>query len=319
MKLIVPKYYQNFKCRGGECSDNCCIGWEIDIDERTREKYFALPGSLGERIRENTVTEGSVCHFVLSGERCPFLNSDNLCDIITQKGEGYLSDICREHPRYYTTLGDCIFGGVGMCCEAAAELILTEKEPHEYITLDTDGEREECDGELLQIYLDLREEILKIFGRKTQSIVYTKEDLQKAVAIVQARADGEPEISCELREFSHEELVEIVENLELMTDELPTLLKKCGAEKEAELNNENINKYLHNILLYFLERYMPEAVCDGDFSGKFNIALFSLCVLATLFGAEENLTLERAVYLSKLYSKEVEYNEENIEKISCIS
>lgn len=318
MKLIVPKYYQNFKCLGGECSDNCCIGWEIDIDERTREKYFALSTSLGERIRKSTVTEEGVCHFVLCGERCPFLNSKNLCDIIIEKGEDYLSDICREHPRYYTTLGERIFGGVGMCCEAAAELILTSTETGEYITLYTDGEREECDGELLQIYLDLREEISKIFREKTKSIVYTKEALKKAVAIAQARADGEPETSCKLREFSHEELVEIVENLELMTDELPTLLKKCAAEKETESDNENINKYLHNVLLYFLERYMPSAVCDGDFLGKFNIALFSLCVLGALFCAEESLTLERAVYLSKLYSKEVEYNEENIEKISCI-
>ncbi len=319
MKLIVPKYYQNFKCLGGECSDNCCIGWEIDIDERTREKYFELRGSLGERIRKNTVTEEGVCHFVLCDERCPFLNSENLCDIIIEKGEGYLSDICREHPRYYTTLGESIFGGVGMCCEAAAELVLTSSEPCEYITLDTDGEREECDGELLQIYLDLREEISKIFERKTQSIVYAKEALQKAVAIAQARADGEPDSPCQAREFSREELVESVENLELMSGELPELLRDCGREKEATLNCQNINKYLHNILLYFLERYMPKAVCDGDFSGKLNVALFSLSVLEELFRAEKNLTLERAVYLSKLYSKEVEYNEENVEKISYIS
>lgn len=319
MKLIVPKYYQNFKCLGGECSDNCCIGWEIDIDERTREKYFGLHTSLGERIRKSTVTEDGVCHFVLCGERCPFLNSKNLCDIIIEKGEDYLSDICREHPRYYTTLGDNVFGGVGMCCEAAAELILTSTETGEYITLDTDGEREDCDGELLQIYLDLREEIAKIFERETQSIVYAKEALQKSVAIAQARADGETEIPCKLRELSHKELVETVENLELMSEELPALLRDCVNKKPAEADVENINKYLHNILLYFLERYMPGAVCDGDFLGKLNIALFSISVLETLFGAEENLTLERAVYLAKLYSKEVEYNEENVEKISYIS
>lgn len=319
MKLIVPKYYQNFKCLGGECSDNCCIGWEIDIDERTREKYFGLHTSLGERIRKSTVTEDGVCHFVLCGERCPFLNSKNLCDIIIEKGEDYLSDICREHPRYYTTLGDNVFGGVGMCCEAAAELILTSTETGEYITLDTDGEREDCDGELLQIYLDLREEIAKIFERETQSIVYAKEALQKSVAIAQARADGEAEIPCKLRELSHKELVETVENLELMSEELPALLRDCVNKKPAEADVENINKYLHNILLYFLERYMPGAVCDGDFLGKLNIALFSISVLETLFGAEENLTLERAVYLAKLYSKEVEYNEENVEKISYIS
>ena len=112
MKLIVPEYFKAFRCKGGSCSDNCCIGWEIDIDEKTEEKYSALKTPLGERIKKNTVKENGVCHFVLSGERCPFLNSQNLCDIIIEKGENYLCDICREHPRYYLTLGERVFSSV---------------------------------------------------------------------------------------------------------------------------------------------------------------------------------------------------------------
>ena len=32
IKMIYPEYVENFKCIGGECEDNCCIGWDIDVD-----------------------------------------------------------------------------------------------------------------------------------------------------------------------------------------------------------------------------------------------------------------------------------------------
>lgn len=318
MKLIVPKYYADFKCVGGSCSDNCCIGWEIDIDGKTKEKYFAFEGPLGDRIRKNTVTEDGICHFVMQGERCPFLNSENLCDIICAMGEEGICEICHEHPRFYTVLGDTVYGGVGLSCEEAARLILTNPEPTVYITLDTVCDDEECDGELYEIFLSLRERIREIFGSKTQSIVYIKNAVSDAVNAAQARADESPEIPCEIRRFDREELMEILKKCELLTDELPTLLKKTSAQKTDEFKNKNTNNYLQNVLLYFLERYLPKAVEDGDFLGKLRFALFSAEVIEALLCAEDDLTLQRAIHLCKLYSKEIEYNEENVLIIESI-
>jgi lysine-N-methylase len=309
MKLVVPRYYADFKCVGGSCSDNCCIGWEIDIDGETREKYFSLDTPLGERIRKNTAIDEGVCHFVMQGERCPFLNSENLCDIICEMGDGALCDICREHPRYYTVLDDTVYGGVGLSCEAAAELILGDSFPHEYTTLETDGESEECDEELYEIFLALRKSVSEIFGDGNQSMVYIKKELSKAVSRAQAKADGMPKTPCEIKDFSRVDLVDIVEKCELLTDELPSLLRSAeGLPKHCE----SINNYLQNLLLYFLDRYLPKAVEDGDFVGKLKLALFSLSAIEHLFCTEKDLTLGRAVYLSKLYSKEIEYNEDNI-------
>ena len=39
MKQLIPHFYPNFACIASRCSDSCCIGWEIDIDERTAERY----------------------------------------------------------------------------------------------------------------------------------------------------------------------------------------------------------------------------------------------------------------------------------------
>jgi lysine-N-methylase len=210
-----------------------------------------------------------------------------------------------------------IFGGVGLCCEEAARLVLTADTP-EYITLEAEGDYEECDGELLEIFLDLREEISKIFDQKEQTLVYIVERAEQAVKKAQSRADAESENPYEIREVSHKTIVEIVENSELLSDELPTLLKKSLCPNLETIKNNIVNNYLQNIFLYFLDRYLPKAVEDGDFLSKFEVAIFSLKAIELLFLGEENLTLDRAVYLTKLYSKEMEYNEDNIAAIEQI-
>ena len=54
MKILKPFYYDNFKCIGGECIDNCCVNnWKIDIDEKTYKKYKKLKGEWGKKINSN--------------------------------------------------------------------------------------------------------------------------------------------------------------------------------------------------------------------------------------------------------------------------
>ena len=33
MDIFAPSYYKKFKCIADKCHHNCCIGWEIDIDD----------------------------------------------------------------------------------------------------------------------------------------------------------------------------------------------------------------------------------------------------------------------------------------------
>ena len=48
---MYPAYYGAFHCTAGACRHNCCIGWEIDIDDKSATRYAALPGAFGERVR----------------------------------------------------------------------------------------------------------------------------------------------------------------------------------------------------------------------------------------------------------------------------
>ncbi|MDD3203473.1 MAG: flagellin lysine-N-methylase, partial [Pygmaiobacter massiliensis] len=129
MKQRIPDYYPDFHCIGSACKDNCCIGWEIDIDPVAWEDYRSQPGAFGERLRAEIDTEGEPHFRLKEDERCPFLNEQNLCDIIPTLGAGHLCQICDRHPRFYTWLSDCTEAGLGLCCEEAARLILTHRTP----------------------------------------------------------------------------------------------------------------------------------------------------------------------------------------------
>lgn len=122
----------DFKCIADKCAHTCCKGWEIDIDDETYEIYLGIAGPFGDKIRSSIATKKNpesgdeFHHFVLSeDERCPFLNERNLCEIILNLGEDYLCDICTEHPRFYKEResGEYVCG-YGLCCEEAARLTL---------------------------------------------------------------------------------------------------------------------------------------------------------------------------------------------------
>ena len=93
MISIYPDYYKEFKCIAGACRHTCCAHWEIDIDEESLARYKrdGIP-----YISE----EGDDPHFELKEDRCPFLNHENLCELILEHGEDYLCQICRDHPRF---------------------------------------------------------------------------------------------------------------------------------------------------------------------------------------------------------------------------
>ena len=53
MILRMPEYCSKFICTADRCTDNCCIGWEIDIDEKSLEYYESVEGDFGEKLKNN--------------------------------------------------------------------------------------------------------------------------------------------------------------------------------------------------------------------------------------------------------------------------
>ena len=312
MKLIVPSYFNLFRCIASECRDSCCVGWDIALDKRTEEKYKALNGALGRRVQKSIYHSDGGAYIEMKDGRCPFLSECGLCDLICEYGEEILSDICREHPRFYTVLGDVAYGGVGLSCEAAARLILTE-ESHTYSEREIGREYEECDEELHALVMSRRSGLIgAILG--ASDLRSGIRALMGQLLALQSEIDGGLTNDFCIQGATYE-LFEAYSELEYMGDKLladigralPMIDKmKLGADGEA---------YLSRIGVYLIDRYLPYAVEDGNAIGVGVLILCSLAALALLFAECDELTLDRAIDISILYSKEIEYCEENVAAI----
>ncbi|NOW91209.1 lysine-N-methylase [Clostridium beijerinckii] len=130
MKTIVPHYYKNFKCIASKCTDTCCAGWEIIIDDETYRNYNKVSGEFGERLRANlTLYEDGEPGFVLQNNNCPFLNKNNLCDIYTELGEKSLCYTCKTYPRLIEEYSNLREMGISLSCTEATRLILQDPKP----------------------------------------------------------------------------------------------------------------------------------------------------------------------------------------------
>ena len=296
MKLIAPSYYKDFSCIADKCKHSCCIGWEIDIDERTDEFYKSVGGELGERLEKNINRSGETVHFKLScGERCPFLNENGLCDIITELGEGALCQICDDHPRYRNFFSDRTEIGLGLCCEAAAELIINRKDKTTFVTLSDDGEDEETDT-ADEIFFSVREKIFSIIQDRRVSVKERVATLLSEFAL--SMPDKRPS-----------EWVDVFLSLEMLDGEWGIMLNKL---KDADaLPDYSDEIACEQILCYFIYRHLADGLFDGRMDERIKFAVLGLDMI-TAIARTCDISLAEA---ARFYSSEIEYSGENVEAL----
>ncbi len=49
MLHVYPPFYKDFHCTASACPDNCCVGWEVVVDDAAAGFYNRLPAPLGGR------------------------------------------------------------------------------------------------------------------------------------------------------------------------------------------------------------------------------------------------------------------------------
>lgn len=294
MKMFAPDYYGDFKCIAGDCRHSCCIGWEIDIDPDTAEYYKSLPGDFGKRLRENINFDDGFSSFRLrENERCPFLNEKGLCDIILGIGEGSLCQICADHPRFRNFFSDRIETGLGLCCEAAAKLILEKKDKTILTEIGDDGENDFLSDEEAEFFR-LRGELFSVIQNRGLSI---KERTEKMLAVGGGR----------LPPKNAAEWASVFEGLERLDEEWTETLAKIknGGEKPFAIDSVAAEQ----LLFYFIFRHLSGALDDGRFGERIAFAVLSLYMVEK--AAEYKGIFEAA----RLYSSEIEYSDENIEAL----
>jgi len=126
-KFIVPDYYDDFKCKGGECRNSCCTGWGIAV---SLKEYFKLLGLECSEILRREIDGGlrlaeerNEEHYAMITPRfdgnCPMRMKNGYCRLQSECGEKALPMICRYYPR-----SPRLTGNAECCCSNSCEKVI---------------------------------------------------------------------------------------------------------------------------------------------------------------------------------------------------
>lgn len=302
MKYYAPHYYAEFRCIANACRHSCCIGWEIDIDAQTREKYRNVSGAMGKALAENIV-EGDPAHFRLrADERCPFLCDDGLCRLILTLGEDSLCQICADHPRFRNFFSARTEIGLGLCCEAAAALIFGKKDRFHLLGMGEDGACVEALSAQEEEFFALRDALFAILASEAPLDVRMNQILAELGVSLGGRTLGE---WCDI--YLGLERLDAAWTERLLRLRSAEILPLPAWESEFS-----------SLLAYFLYRHLAgaldEACFSADFAARAAFSVLSVQIIRALFAGGEQ-TLSELIEISRLYSSEIEYSEENLQTI----
>ncbi len=271
--IVKPVFFDSFKCVAADCTDTCCKGWEIDVDEDTLKLYNSLEGDVGAFVRERLIREDGV-KLCLEGQRCRFLREDNLCELIIRLGQDSLCDICREHPRFYSESDNICEVGIGLCCPEAARLWL--ESPSEFV----------CEEDGYALTDD------------------EKQSLARQLELIEFLAYGDGTLGGRFYTLlgGTDEYCDTYERLRALYASLEALDERFSESFSTDMPIACDNRFTR-LAAYFVYRYY--LLLGEELSIKFTAA--SLVMIAAM-GGELKET-------AKDYSKEVEYDPDNLERI----
>ena len=288
MKLYAPLYYKDFKCIADRCSHSCCIGWEIDIDPCSYEKYCSLSGGYGEIIKGSIDNTDTPCFKLGENDRCPHLNERDLCNIITNLGQDYLCEICREHPRFYN---DTPYGkevGLGLACEEACRVILGSDEYKSFYVV------EELTEALDTFNFDPIPYRTRIFDILALDLSYDERlDLISM------------EFGISTSFLSDEEWHSCISSLEYLEPQHRQLFLNFS----KNTNYKSDEKMFERAFAYFIYRHLTQAADEEELCASVGFALFCEKLLRTL-------SLQIDTHLAaRIISEELEYSQDNTKAI----
>lgn len=317
MRITAPGYYKNFACTADKCKDNCCrVSWRIAIDDDTYKNYTNRVEDIFKRFC-NDINSDSEGYFIKGGS-CSMLREDGLCEVALKYGEDSLGYICKMHPRYINEYSDREEYGVGLACEEAARLIMTDENPNLYdVKEDIDFESDELTEELIALRKKLMDFVLED-GALGEIIAGVLRYTEKVSPLI---ANGEYEkakrvklkkipIKGERSSENVSKLTEEFKSLEVLDKQWIKLLDSIEYENKVE--SKEYEDELKRIFCYFLYRYYVLYSLDGDMLGAAKLAAVSVILLRELFSGK---TQNERIDIAHMYSKEIEYDDENLESL----
>lgn len=311
MTIYYPGYYPQFRCIAAACPDSCCKEWAVDVDPEAATFYRALPGALGDRLRQVLCDSNDGTVITIENGCCPMWMQDGLCRIQAELGHGALCKTCREFPRLTHDYGDFAELGLELSCPEAARLILTSPEYEFVEQSQPGGEVPEYDSEAMNVLLDSRKEVLTFLKNDRYSLAETLAIILLFGHSVQAQLDGgdpvlwDPEICLTTAKDNAANgdilaLFAFFQDLEILTDSWRTRL-------QAGPHSICWSDALRGLMRYMVQRYWLQAISDYDLVCRVKLAI-AACLLVGALG-------EDVIETAQLFSKEIENDPDNVEAI----
>ena len=328
MKQYIPAYYKNFQCIAQKCKDNCCIGWDIMIDEQSYNRYQKVTTPF-KKCLDQGIHHGKEPMFCMDEQgRGAFLNQNNLCDIYIELGEDALCEICTQHPRFHNEYGHIRQSGLGLACEEVARLILNDSDfKVEESIVGSESEDDEWADELMRIELYL----LEILKDQECPIEERMDKIFDLTAAYQEKLNLTGELTASLdlktvqpkyfmRKINEKEYLsywfDFYGNLDYMDDKFQTLLHKAIKEYKTWTSYCRNDQYIERLLCYFIYRHFIKSYDDDNLTDKIKFAILSTVMIEVVdqYCKEYEIPFE-IQDIARRYSKEIEYSEENMEVI----
>ena len=174
MADLYPNYYSEFSCLGSDCSETCCQGWKIDVDQNCHQRYQELrikynEDNIDKFLKKNNNPTSSKFSFIQMKKNgfCPFLDKSQLCSIQKTFGEEYLPDTCKTFPRRTIDFDEIKIKTLSLACPEAARLCLTKKN-----SMDINSEEKKVEN-FLKIVPSYLHDSFTMVGEKLFNKIYS--------------------------------------------------------------------------------------------------------------------------------------------------
>lgn len=260
MKRIRPDYYDKFTCIADQCTITCCQEWKIGVDADTNWKWKKIfpPEDVSPQKKNlsayTTKKDGGRVIELTEEHKCPFLNENKLCKLVTAYGDNVLSETCAVFPREVHRFKTHEEETLMPCCPAVIDL-LREEEPQRIYA-----------GETARFYI--REKLTELFLDEDYRV---EESLLCGFYIIRELFD-----KCE----QDEKLSELAEDY--FSEENQLQLRRAIAEKERDsfATIEERNELLQDLAVNYRK--------EGLYRNYLNPVIEKAEELSSLFENMEN-------------------------------
>ncbi len=358
MLYTYPDYYDRFACVADKCEDTCCAGWQILIDDESLARYKENHRDDKRIDWENEVFQhcnGKRCAFLNDKNLCDMYTqwgADSLC-VTCDRYPRHIEEF--ENVREYTLSLSC--PEVAKILLNYKDKVTFEEKEDEEDEVDEEfdvllysvlQDTRQWMYDIIQnrdLPIQVRAAIMLEIGSACQDCIDEgnvfnisdmlyeyKEKLNNGYANELLQDINYYEYT--LPRFRRLYDLEVLNDLWAdMTDEAAQLIYGENLEK-CNMLHKSFDEWLcknvsqHNImweqiLIYFVSTYFCGAVYDGNIIGKLEMAVTSLvCIYEMLMARwiknNEKLSFEDIVFVTYMYSRELEHSDINLDTMEDI-